>query len=144
MTLVCGVDASSEARDVVTAAASLATALRERLVLVHVLERALVTDDSVRGYALSPYAYTGPRTEQPSEEAGKRILEAIVADLMLDRATAQRVENGDPAHVLVDIAEMQDADIIVVGTRGRGRLASALLGSVSSAGLRLSSLSPPV
>jgi nucleotide-binding universal stress UspA family protein len=42
------------------------------------------------------------------------------------------VREGDPAHVLLDVAEENDADLIAVGARGRGALQRFALGSVSS------------
>jgi nucleotide-binding universal stress UspA family protein len=39
---------------------------------------------------------------------------------------------GDPAHALCQLARELSADVLVVGSRGRGLLKSALLGSVSS------------
>jgi nucleotide-binding universal stress UspA family protein len=41
------------------------------------------------------------------------------------------VEEGRPASVIVSIADRVDADVIVVGRRGRGRAIEFLLGSVS-------------
>lgn len=38
---------------------------------------------------------------------------------------------GDPAGQLIDISAEQDAGAIVVGSRGRGRVTAAILGSVS-------------
>jgi nucleotide-binding universal stress UspA family protein len=41
------------------------------------------------------------------------------------------VLEGDPAKRILELARLRDADLIVVGSRGRGSVASTLLGSVS-------------
>jgi nucleotide-binding universal stress UspA family protein len=46
---------------------------------------------------------------------------------------------GDPAQAIIDAARREHADAIVLGRRGRGRLAGLLLGSVSQ---KLVSLAP--
>jgi nucleotide-binding universal stress UspA family protein len=51
-----------------------------------------------------------------------------------DVVVEQRVVRGRPARVLLDAAE--DAQMIVVGARGRGGFTGLLLGSVSQAVLR--------
>jgi nucleotide-binding universal stress UspA family protein len=61
----------------------------------------------------------------------------------LDRAEAEaerhgvrcdgEIIEGDPATCIVDAARYRDADLLVVGSRGHGVLASALFGSVSRA-----------
>ena len=43
---------------------------------------------------------------------------------------------GDPADEIVAYADDHDVDLIVIGSRGRGMVASTLLGSVSHAVLR--------
>ena len=40
---------------------------------------------------------------------------------------------GDAAEQIVDLARLRGADLVVVGSRGRGAVAEALLGSVSGA-----------
>jgi nucleotide-binding universal stress UspA family protein len=134
MTIVCGVDGSKAARDAASAAALLAGALGHRLVLVHAVERF-----SALGYAIDPYAFEGQRRYEALKEAGERLLEGLAGDLELGSSAVRRVEVGEPSHVLVEVAEEEGAEMVVVGTRARGRLASAILGSVSSAAVSQSS-----
>ena len=65
------------------------------------------------------------------EEDARRTLDAVISDEVEPadghRVTAQ-VVNGHPAEVLLDAAA--DADLLVVGSRGHGSFADALLGSV--------------
>jgi len=66
----------------------------------------------------------------PSDDAD-RILEKAVAELSLpSRRVKTRSVQGPAGQALVDAAE--HADLLVVGTRGHGGLASAVLGSVST------------
>ena len=44
----------------------------------------------------------------------------------------QHAIEGDPAHAIIEVAEQQSADLIVVGARGLTGLQRFLLGSVSS------------
>lgn len=46
---------------------------------------------------------------------------------------------GDPAEVIIETANREKADVIVIGRRGRSRLAGLLLGSVSQ---KIASLAP--
>ena len=61
----------------------------------------------------------------------------------LDRAEAEadrrgvlhesEILEGDPASLIADLARSRYADLLVVGSRGHGGLASALIGSISRA-----------
>jgi nucleotide-binding universal stress UspA family protein len=65
-----------------------------------------------------------------------------VADAVLKRAAHDalakgvevetHVREGDPAEVLIDVANEQNADLIVVGSRGLAGIKRFLLGSVSN------------
>ncbi|MFI7355350.1 universal stress protein [Streptomyces avidinii] len=65
------------------------------------------------------------------EEAERRLVEEVRTVLGEDGAASvhQRLVRGNPVDVLVDAAE--GADMLVVGSRGRGGFSRALLGSVS-------------
>jgi nucleotide-binding universal stress UspA family protein len=80
-----------------------------------------------------PTSYGVPITWQgwdPAADA-QRVLEKTAAGLTLDPARVHlRVEPGPPGEVLIKVSA--GADLLAVGTRGHGRLASAVLGSVSS------------
>lgn len=75
--------------------------------------------------------------ERASAEAGAHALESAEA---LFKAAGVRVKreigSGDPAQTLVEIAELNGCELIILGARGLGSLRGALLGSVSQAVLR--------
>jgi len=50
-----------------------------------------------------------------------------------------QAEIGDPSEIILSIALRRNADAVVLGKRGRGRLAGLLLGSVSQ---KIASLAP--
>lgn len=65
------------------------------------------------------------------------------AEAMLDAAGLgyeREVAGGDPAHMLVEIAERYGCDAIVMGARGAGGLRSGVLGSVVHAVLNASQM----
>lgn len=49
-----------------------------------------------------------------------------------DLSVTTQLLDGDPARELLRIARDGDFDVIVMGSRGRGRMTAALLGSVSN------------
>ena len=66
------------------------------------------------------------------EAAAGHVREATRALAALGSRVAGRVVDGDPREALVDAALAEDADLLVVGCRGRTGIARLLLGSVAS------------
>jgi nucleotide-binding universal stress UspA family protein len=129
--IVCGVDASPDSQTAIGVAARLAGRLGARLVLAHVVEAALVPYAAIGGAGgIAPPPMTPPLRDQ-QEEAGARLLERTAVAAGLGDAE-QRVAVGLPAERLADLADDEDAELIVVGSRGRGRFKAAFLGSVSN------------
>jgi nucleotide-binding universal stress UspA family protein len=129
--IVCGVDESADSQAAIGVAASLAERLGARLVLAHVVEVALVPYAAAAGSGGIAPPPMIPALRDEQEEAGARLLKGIAAAMGLDDAE-QRVVVGFPAERLADLADDEDAELIVVGSRGRGRFKAAFLGSVSN------------
>jgi nucleotide-binding universal stress UspA family protein len=126
--ILCGVDGSAHAERGAAAAAAAAERLGRELVLVHVLPSAL---------AAVPVGGAGAAVESTAlEEAARKDAWALLA------ATAGRVRvparliteraTGTIASTLSELARREGATCLTIGSRGRGPVRSALLGSVSA------------
>ncbi|MCC7187016.1 MAG: universal stress protein [Acidobacteria bacterium] len=79
----------------------------------------------VRGGMTAVDPIAAENSEQALEEAGTMLRERGIATKLVEAS-------GDPATALIDEAKAADADLIVVGTHGRGLAGRSLLGSVST------------
>jgi nucleotide-binding universal stress UspA family protein len=119
--IAVGVDGSPSSRE------ALRWAVRQAALTGSVVDAVIAWHDpaSYGGYAwlIADTSY--------AEVAAKTLSEAVDSTITAGGSVTvrQRVMAGNPACVLLDAAE--DADLLVVGSRGHGGFAGMLLGSVS-------------
>ena len=132
-TILLATDGSKEARLAATTAADLAKSTASELHVVHVGEIPLV-------YHPERHAYRAEYEEH--EKEAQQLLEAEVARIKEAGASVAQSHltlgraNARVAEEIVELAQSIDAGLIVMGSRGQGRLRRALVGSVSESVLR--------
>jgi nucleotide-binding universal stress UspA family protein len=121
--IVCGIDNSYVSRSAARVAARLARELGYKLILAH------VADDP----PAFPYGDARLRElkRRDATAEGIAMLEGVAATLA-DIEPESRVLLGDPVKALAHVTQSEKTELLVVGSRSRGPLAAAVLGSVSS------------
>jgi len=132
--IVCGVDGSEQARHAASAALRLADRLGARLVLVHVTPTRTVVPVDSFPMGVDPSTY--PRSRELAFSEAEAAFDSLPSDVT-EASVEREVRLGEPARVLAEVAADCGAELIVVGSRGRGAWRSAVLGSVSSDVARL-------
>jgi nucleotide-binding universal stress UspA family protein len=123
--IVAGADGSPQSRAVASVAARLARGLGRSLILAHA-----ASDPSTFRF---PDAGERGRQRARAIEQGFALLKSIGSTLP-DAVRQTAVVLGSPDEALAAFCHQEQAELLVVGSRGRGRLAAALLGSHVSAG----------
>jgi nucleotide-binding universal stress UspA family protein len=117
-------DGSPAAELALAHAVALAQSFRARLALVSVVPPP------------PPFAWQAPggvrQLHDMQQTDVEKQLRAAADRVPDDLSLSTRLLDGDPARELLRAAREGDHDLIVMGSRGRGRMTSALLGSVSN------------
>lgn len=136
--IVVGVDGSEHADRALDAAARLSASTGAELTVVAVSRLPQVLDDEIGDYAKAEHATTQEfrdifvdprppylhRARERASAAGAKGVETVV---MI----------GDAAEGIVEAANRRHASLIVVGKRGRGRIAGLICGSVSQKAIQI-------
>ncbi len=159
-TILVAVDGSDHSHRAVDLATDIAVKYDAKLVLLHAIDSRPLSD-SERRLAEAEYANRieprlmasdamdvralGPRGVEPifnhHAETGL-IIRTALGEGLLDTASRDakangvkevetRLENGDAAQTILDVAKSIKANLIVIGSRGQSDLKSLFLGSVS-------------
>jgi nucleotide-binding universal stress UspA family protein len=123
--VICCVDGSDAAGSALRVAGILAAKLDLELVLVH-----------VQPPTQAPGVSAAPAGQQRLREAerhdAEELLDGIAREHALGPDVRRRAEIGHAADRILEVCADEDAELVVLGSRGRGGLKAALLGSVSS------------
>jgi nucleotide-binding universal stress UspA family protein len=126
--MLVAIDGSEASTQAVAVAVELAAEHAAELVFVHVAPTLDVVPWSGFGSTIAAFPHELTHVDlEPLEAAA-----AVAAEHGVP-ATTTLVRSNAPVEGIVAQAESVDADLIIVGSRGHGAVASVLLGSVSRA-----------
>lgn len=121
-TVVLATDLSPTSEAATTAALDLASSIGARLLAVSVVDPGSLRVPGGRYLA---------RVDQVRAERERVAQELVTRGRAMGVAVDFLVWEGDPGEAIIDAAQAESADMIVVGSHGRGAVGRFLIGSVS-------------
>jgi nucleotide-binding universal stress UspA family protein len=126
-TILIPVDGSFQAEEAVRTVQALS--LPERVLLLHSIS---IPQLAYPGTGMSIGRDFSQAAEHALREEGSRILEKAASLLPPECGqVSQHLEIGDPASVILSMAQNQSVDLIIMGSRGLGAIQEHVIGSVS-------------
>jgi len=129
--IVVGFDGSDAAERALRMACEIAKQYDAGLQIVHTPRDETVTyaADAISGFYVGPNVAHQDMLREAAEKLSEKAL-GIAKEEGVERVEAH-VGHGDPAHDVLDRAEVVKADLIVSGRRGLGDFSALVLGSTS-------------
>ncbi len=126
-TILAAVDFSDASRAAVKHAGELALILKAKLHLVHVVDDADLRAVTEQAGGLLPKL-----SRKDMQAVGVKRLDEMVAGLVPEGVEPEHhVTHGDPWRMIATSAKRTEADVVVMGTVGRGGVSGMLLGSTT-------------
>lgn len=129
-TIVVPVDGSDNSKRAVEHAVTIASTVGASLTLVYVAN--IVSVISNLDQIPNASGYVTEQVALDMEEEGKKILDAVTANIPDSVTVGEAFEVGSPGPAILSVAKKNNADLIVMGSRGLGPLKGLFMGSVSS------------
>ena len=123
--ILLGYDGSENARRALGRAIAIATEQAAALRIV------VAVNTILRVYGPAPY-YPPDYADQVIKEGEKTLAEAVGRAKQAGGKVSGSVEDGHPAEMILNLAEKESADLIVLGRRGISGVERFLMGGVSS------------
>ena len=133
--ILVATDASAASNRALEMAAQLANQYDAELLIIHVIRDMQIPFDIKEIPELESDTIESFATAR--EEIMRKVAESVLKDAKAkaEKAGANTVQTligtGDPATSILDVTKRREIDMIVIGTRGLGKLKGQILGSVS-------------
>jgi len=133
--ILVATDSSAASNRAVEMAAQMAEQYDAELHIIHVIRDMQIPFEIKEIPELEPHALESFHNAR--EEVMRKIAESVLrlAKEKAGKVSAGKIQTvigaGDPATSILDLARRQNVDLIVIGTRGLGKLKGQILGSVS-------------
>jgi len=131
MKILLAIDGSSASDRAIELVAATAWPAGSHVLLIHVADGLIGVYAGMPGVVVSTEAIEAD-IEADRERRQKFLDEAGARLVAPERSLATQIIEGRPASSIVDAARAAQADLIVLGSHGRGALGSAVLGSVAA------------
>jgi nucleotide-binding universal stress UspA family protein len=136
--ILCPVDLSDISRESLRKAVGLAQQYGAELLVAHVVSSAAWLSPPLHSMSINISEYQEKIHQSSSEALGRLVAEVVPGQLQ----TEVILQTGDPSHMISELADEKEVDLIVMSSRENTALGRFIFGSVAERVLR--SVSCPV